>query len=64
MFFDAGHGWSLAGEGTPAHLGPDSETLMDVGVGFFLGDLGLYWAWPLNGEDRDSNFFVRLSHRF
>ncbi len=64
VFFDAGRGWSLAGEGTPARLGADSETLMDVGVGFFLGDIGLYWAWPLNGEDRDSNFFVRLSHRF
>ncbi len=64
VFFDAGRGWSLAEEGTPARLGPDSETLMDVGVGFFLGDIGLYWAWPLNGEDRDSNFFVRLSHRF
>ncbi|HSW28949.1 MAG TPA: polymer-forming cytoskeletal protein [Longimicrobiales bacterium] len=64
VFFDAGHGWSLAKDGTPGRLGPDSETLMDVGVGFFLGDIGLYWAWPLNGEDRDSNFFVRLSHRF
>jgi hypothetical protein len=64
LFFDAGRGWSLADEGTPAHLGPDSDTLMDVGVGFFMGDVGLYWAWPLNGEDRDSNFFVRLSHRF
>ena len=64
VFFDAGRGWSLAGEGTPGYLGPDSETLMDVGVGFFVGGVGFYWAWPLNGEDRDSNFFVRLSHRF
>jgi hypothetical protein len=64
LFFDAGRGWSLAAEGTPARLGPDSDTLMDVGVGFFLGGVGLYWAWPLNGEDRNSNFFVRFSHRF
>ena len=64
LFFDAGRGWSLAGEGSPAHLGPDSDTLMDVGVGFYIGDLGLYWAWPLHGEDRGSNFFLRLSHRF
>ena len=64
LFFDAGRGWSLAEEGTPGYLGPDSETLMDVGVGFFLGGVGLYWAWPLNGDDRDSNFFVRLNYRF
>lgn len=64
IFLDAGHGWSLADEGSPARLGPDSDTLMDVGFGFFLWDVGLYWAWPLNGEDRHSNFFVRLNHRF
>ncbi len=64
VFFDAGRGWSLAPEGSAARLGPDSETLMDVGVGFFLGGMGIYWAWPLNGEARHSNFFVRLSHRF
>jgi len=64
VFFDAGRGWSLAEEGAPARLGPDSDTLMDVGVGLFVGGVGLYWAWPLNGEDRDSNFFLRLNHRF
>lgn len=64
VFFDAGRGWSLADPGTPGNLGPDSDTLMDLGVGLFLGDLGLYWAWPLNGPDRDVNFFVRFSHRF
>jgi hypothetical protein len=64
VFFDAGRGWSLADEGSPARLGPDTDTLMDVGVGLFLGDLGLYWAWPLNGEDRNVNFFVRIAHRF
>jgi hypothetical protein len=64
VFFDAGRGWSLADEGTPASLGPDTDTLMDLGIGFFLGDVGLYWAWPLNGEDRGVNFFLRIDHRF
>lgn len=64
IFFDAGRGWSLSDPHTPGYLGPDSDTLMDLGIGFFLGDVGLYWAWPLNGEDRDVNFFLRIDHRF
>ena len=64
IFFDAGRGWSLSDPGTPGYLGPHSDTRMDLGIGFFLGDVGLYWAWPLNGEDRDVNFFLRIDHRF
>ena len=64
VFFDAGRGWTLSEPGSPAYLGPDTDTLMDVGVGFFLGDLGLYWTWPLTGDNRDVNFFVRIDHRF
>ncbi|UCC26690.1 MAG: hypothetical protein JSU98_06185 [Gemmatimonadales bacterium] len=58
VFLDAGRGWSF----TPG--GADTETLADVGAGFLLGKLGFYWAYPLNGEDRDVNFFVRLQYRF
>ena len=64
LFFDAGRGWSLSEAGAPGRLGPDTDTLMDVGFGVFLGDVGVYWAWPLNGEDRNVNFFVRIDHRF
>jgi hypothetical protein len=64
VFFDAGRGWSLSEPGSPGWLGPSTETKADVGVGLFLGDLGLYWAWPLQGEDRGVNFFVRIAHRF
>jgi hypothetical protein len=64
VFFDAGRGWNLAEVDDPAWLGPDSETMADVGFGLFFGELGLYWAWPLRGEDRGVNFFVRLEHRF
>lgn len=64
VFFDAGRGWSLSEPGSPAFLGPDTETLMDVGLGLLLGDVGLYWAWPLNGDERDVNFFLRIDHRF
>jgi hypothetical protein len=45
----------------------DTDTLMDVGVGLFFGDLGLYFAYPLNEDengDRHGNFFIRLSRRF
>lgn len=64
VFFDAGRGFTLADPASPAFLGPDSNTLMDVGFGLHLGELGLYWAWPLNGEKRDVNFFLRIDHRF
>lgn len=64
VFFDAGRGWTLSEQGTPGYLGPDSETLMDIGLGLSLGDLGFYWAWALNGPDRDVNFFIRFDHRF
>ena len=64
LFFDAGRGWSVSELGAPGRLGPDPDTFMDVGFGVFLGDVGVYWAWPLNGEDRNVNFFVRIDHRF
>jgi hypothetical protein len=58
-FFDAGKAWNVNSS--------DTETLMDVGVGLFFGDLGFYFAFPLNEDedgDRDGNFFIRLSRRF
>ena len=58
-FFDAGRAWNIGSS--------DTDTLMDVGVGIFFGDLGLYFAYPLNEDergDRDGNFFIRLSRRF
>ncbi len=58
VFFEAGRGWSRT-EG-----GVDTDTAADVGVGVFLGQLGFYWAYPLTGEDRRVNFFVRLQRRF
>lgn len=58
-FFDMGKAWTVDGG--------DTSTLMDVGVGIYLGDLGIYYAFPLN-EDRNGehhgNFFIRLSRRF
>jgi hypothetical protein len=38
--------------------------MMDVGAGFSLGDVGAYWAWPLNGNVKNVNFFLRIAHRF
>lgn len=57
-FLDAGRGWSYAPDGV------DTDTRADLGLGFFIGDLGFYWAFPLNGDHRRPNFFVRLQHRF
>lgn len=58
VFFDAGRGWSRSPGGI------DTDTMADLGAGLFLGDLGIYWAYPLTGENRDLNFFVRLQRRF
>lgn len=62
LLFNAGQGW-VAGdppEGSPRR---DSPTRADVGVGLFVGPLGLYWAYPLNRRDRGLNFFIRLQQR-
>lgn len=71
VFFDAARGWARNREvapgpnGLPGEVGVPVDTgdFYDVGVGLFLGDLGLYWAYPLEGGD-GVNFFVRLQRRF
>lgn len=63
VFLDAGHGWALSdGDAVPARM--DTGTMVDMGVGVYLGDLGLYWAWPLRNGDRGVNFYLRIDHRF
>ena len=38
---------------------------MDAGLGFLLGDLGIYAALPLNDDvEQEPRFFVRLGRRF
>lgn len=58
VFFDLGEGWSETDDTL------DTGTFSDIGLGLFLGDLGVYLAYPLEGSDRGVNFFVRLSRRF
>ncbi len=58
-FFNAGRAWNIGAD--------DIDTIMDVGIGIFFGDLGVYFAYPLTEDengDRDGNFFIRLSRRF
>lgn len=63
LFFNAGQGWALGQDDGP-FARSDTGRFADVGAGFFLGDVGLYWAYPLNGDDRGVNFFLRIDHRF
>jgi len=59
-FFDMGKGWTGDGLG-------DTETVADVGLGLYLGDFGVFYAYPLNKDasgGRNGNFFIRLSRRF
>jgi hypothetical protein len=60
VFFNAGKGWTVDGMG-------ETETLMDLGLGLYLGDLGVHYAFPLTEDasgDRDGIFFIRLTRRF
>ena len=66
VFVGAGRGWSYEDPGSGIGMGPrtDAPLRADMGVGVFVGPLGVYWAWPLNQRDRGMNFFVRLTHLF
>lgn len=63
LFLNAGQGWITDDLGG-AFSRDDAPTRADVGVGVFVGPLGLYWSYPLNRRDRGLNFFVRLQQRF
>jgi hypothetical protein len=58
LFFDAGRGWSQSG------TAPDESAVADIGAGITIAGLGAYWAYPLSGDDRRPNFFLRLQRRF
>jgi hypothetical protein len=58
LFVEGGRGWA-ADEGRP-----DTEDVADAGIGLHLGDLSLYWAYPLEGGNEQGNFFVRFARRF
>jgi hypothetical protein len=58
FFFDMGHGWSSTDSGL------DTSTVSDVGLAAFLGNLGLYAAYPLRKGDQELNFFLRFQRRF
>lgn len=62
LFFDAARGWAHAD--SKARGARDTGTLYDIGAGLLLGDLGIYAAVPLTGEDRSMRFFVRVGPRF
>jgi hypothetical protein len=63
VFFDAGRAWvereAAQGRGTG-----ENYFAADLGFGVRIGRLGLYWAVPLSGRDRDLHFSLRLGPRF
>jgi hypothetical protein len=65
LFAGVGRGWSYASAGGDDTIPRvDAPTRADMGLGVFVGPLGIYWSWPLNRRDQGVNFFVRLIHRF
>jgi hypothetical protein len=64
VFADWGRGWVVEESESGLYPRSDSPDLFDVGFGGFLGDIGIYWAFPITGDHSGSNFFIRLRHRF
>lgn len=64
LFANVGRGWAFDDPAATAYPRYDTGTFADVGMGILLGDIGLYWAYPLQGDDHDLNFFVRVDYRF
>lgn len=62
VFFDAGRSWNQEKSLEGRDVGLD-DLVADAGVGLRIGQLGLYWAYPISGRNRSINFFVRLGHR-
>jgi hypothetical protein len=58
LFFDAGRGWSYGDNAAT------TGNLFDAGAGLLIGDIGVYAAVPLTGEQRDMRIFLRLGPRF
>ena len=62
MFFDAAQAWAQG------NIGPfprnDEGRRYDAGGGIAFGDLGFYLAVPLNGDNKYTQFVVRLGGRF
>lgn len=63
LFFNTGRAWIEPDARNGRTTGLD-EFVSDVGFGFRLGQLGVYWARPLNDVGRPGmNFFVRIGPR-
>lgn len=62
LFFDAAQAW------VQGNIGPftrsDEDLKYDAGGGIAFGDLGFYLAVPLEGDDKNVQFVVRLGSRF
>ena len=61
-FFDIGRAWNEA-DALSGRGGGRRDFAADIGLGLRIGGLGFYWAYPLAGNDRGINFFVRLGRR-
>lgn len=62
VFFDAGRAWTERVARNGRTEGQE-DFAADVGIGLRLGQLGLYWAFPLSGREDHINFFIRLGTR-
>ena len=62
LFFDAAQAWELGDIGPFSRS--DEDLRYDAGGGIAFGDLGFYLAVPLEGDDKNVQFVVRLGSRF
>lgn len=62
LFFDAAQAWAQGNIGPFPRSNEDLK--YDAGGGIAFGDLGFYLAVPLEGDDKNVQFVVRLGSRF
>ncbi len=62
VFFDAAQAWVQGDLGPFPRFNEDRK--YDAGGGIAFGDLGFYVAVPLQGDEKDPQFVVRLGSRF
>jgi hypothetical protein len=62
IFFDAGRAW-VEREAAEGRATGSDDFSVDFGLGLRIGRLGLYWAVPVSGQNRDLHFSLRLGPR-
>ncbi len=62
LFTNTARGWTLQDQTVP--FATDTDWIQDVGAGILFGNVGVYGAYPLTGNDKKIKAAFRLQRRF